>query len=199
MTGVWRLVAVALVIVAGCSPASVPSATAPSTTDASATPIGSVISSPATDACLIDQPPGPDDEPPASGEMSTTDMGGGRHATCLLGPPGVRIEGTAWCTWTRDRLAVQEVTGLPVAGEAGTIDVYLDLRSSALQISVTDAQGSIATYTQTDVPGAIRDDGSDGLMAFDAPLAEGSDPAPAGTPPRQTGTFRWQCAGPPPA
>jgi hypothetical protein len=154
-------------------------------------------SSPPSDACTIEQAPGPGDEPPRGGELDTSNQGGGRFALCLLGPPGERVEGTAWCTWTPDRLAVQEVTGLPTEGRAGLLDVYLDLRSNTIQLAVTSDAGDITTYGQPDVPGAIRDDGSDGLSAFDAPLADGSDP-PAGAPPRQTGTFRWQCAGPPP-
>jgi len=163
-------------------------------------PTASEASVPAGDTCVIEQPPGPEDAPPADGEIDTTGQGGGRFALCLVGPPGMRVEGTAWCTWTPDRLAVEEVSGLPTpASRNTTVEGYIDLRTSAIQLSLTDPQGTITTYAQASVPGAIRDDGSDGLAAFDAPLDPGAETPPAGTPPRQTGILRWQCAAPPPA
>ena len=162
-------------------------------------PTASEASVPAGDTCVIEAAPGPDDVPPADAEISTTDQGGGRFALCLVGPPGLRVDGTAWCTWTPDRLAVEEVSGLPTSASGDTtVEGYFDLRTSALQLSLTDPGGTVTTYAQANVPGAIRDDGSDGLAAFDAPLDPGSEvPPPAGTPPRQTGILRWQCAAPP--
>jgi hypothetical protein len=163
-------------------------------------PTASEASVPAGDTCVIEQPPGPGDAPPAGGEVDTTGQGGGRFALCLVGPPGVRVEGTAWCAWTPDRLAVEGVSGLPTTVSRNTtVDAFYDLRTSAIQLSLTDPQGTITTYVQSSAPGAIRDDGSDGLAAFDAPLDPGSAEPPPGTPPRQTGILRWQCATPPPA
>ena len=92
-------------------------------------------------------------------------------------------------------------SGLPTTPEGidGSWEAYLDLRRSEIQISRTDPDGTITTWTQLDVPAVIRADGSDGLATFDAPLAPGSASPPPATPPRVGGVLRWQCAGPPPA
>jgi hypothetical protein len=200
------VVVLTTVLVAACGPQGEPEGTGGASspelvgTPAPA-PTASEASVPAGDTCVIEEGPGPDDVPPADAEIPTTDQGGGRFALCLVGPPGVRVEGTAWCTWTPDRSAVEEVSGLPTTTSRNTtVEGYFDLRTSAIQISLTDPQGTITTYVQASVPGAIRDDGSDGLAAFDAPLDPAAEASPpAGTPPRQTGILRWQCAPPPPA
>ena len=98
-------------------------------------------------------------------------------------------------------LAVEDVSGLPTTaeGDDGSCEAYLDLRRSAIQISRTDRRRHDHDVDPVDVPAVIRDDGSDGLATFDAPLAPGSDSPPPATPPRLAGVLRWQCAGPPPA
>lgn len=197
MRGLIAAVAL-LVVVAACGPAT-PSTPSPSSgpSDA-AVPSGASL---APEICPIAQPPGPADEPSAGGETDTSGQGGGRAAACLVGPPQVTWEATAWCTWTPDRIAVEAVSGLPstVTGDDGTWDAFLDLRASELQVSRTAPDGTITTWSQTDVPAVIRDDGSDGLATFDAALAPGSASPPPATPPRVAGVLRWQCAAPPPA
>jgi hypothetical protein len=192
------IAAVAVLVVAACGPAT------PATPSPSAGPSDAAVPSGASlapEICPIAQPPGPGDEPSAGGEIDTSGQGGGRAAACLVGPPQVTWEATAWCTWTPDRIAVEAVSGLPstVTGDDGTWDAFLDLRASELQVSRTAPDGTVTTWTQTDVPAVIRDDGSDGLATFDAPLAPGSASPPPATPPRVAGVLRWQCAAPPPA
>jgi hypothetical protein len=186
--------AVAAVWLAACGPGGVTST--PGTPGASAS-----AASLAPETCPITTPPGPDDQPPDGSDSGDGAQGGGRAAACLIGPPAVSWEDTAWCTWTPDRLAVEAVTGLPATAEGaeGTWDAYLDLRASEIQISQTAPDGTVITWSQPDVTAVIRDDGSDGLATFDAALAPGSASPPPATPPRVAGVLRWQCAGPPPA
>jgi hypothetical protein len=183
-----------VLILAGCAASPSPN---PSTDPSAGAPSAGSL---APDTCPIAQPPGPGDEPAAGGD-TTSDLAGGRAAACLVGPPPVDWEASAWCAWTPDRLAVDAVSGLPTQpeGDDATWDVFLDLRRSELQVSRTASDGTITTWTQVDVPAVIRDDGAEGLATFDAGLAADSPPPPTGIPPRVAGVVRWQCADPPPA
>ena len=184
------LVAVAF-LVAACVPDPAPSSPIP--TDGGVAP-GSL----APEICPIARPPGPGDEPPPTDETDTGDQGGGRAAVCLVGPPQVTWESTAWCMWTPDRIAVDDITGLPTrpTGDDAMWDAFLDLRASQLELSRTQPDGTVTTWIHEGVPAVIRDDGSDGLATFDAVLEPGAPPTPA-TPPRVAGVLRWQCASPP--
>lgn len=178
-------------LVAGC--ASTPPPSAP----VSPSPAGGSLQ---PEACLIETAPGPADEPPRdTGEIPLTDVAGGRAALCLVGPPADRVEGTAWCTWTADRIAVIDVSLLPTPGEDGVLEAFLDLRQSLLQVARTAADGTITTWAQSNVDAIVAADGTDGLAAFDAELVvdEERSPPPA-TPPRLAGVLRWECADPPP-
>ncbi len=185
IAGAFLLVAV--LAVAACGPAD----GSPAAGSPSASPEGAGSFAP--DACLIETPPGPADEPPIP------DAGGGRAALCLVGPPAVQVEGTAWCTWTPDRIAVTEVSLVPTPTDDGAWEATLQLRDSVLQVASTATDGTVTTWAQADVDAIVATDGTDGLAAFDAELvvdAE-SSPPPA-TPPRVAGVLRWQCADPPP-
>ena len=190
------------IVLAGCgatpilspAPIATPGASLP---DASANPIDEA-------ECALERQPGPDDRPPGPGGdgVDLSDRGGGRWRLCLDAPVRLAVEGSAWCTWNDERMAVSEASGLPldIGNGRGTIDGSVSIEQGEVYLSQTKPAGEVGGW-QGGPPGQLiqpSGDGSSGVARFRVAALLDPEHPPAIRPPDQVGTIRWACGDPPP-
>ncbi|MEX2184983.1 MAG: hypothetical protein WEC14_11100 [Chloroflexota bacterium] len=153
--------------------------------------------------CQVAQAPVAADGPPADGEMGPGDQGPGRWRVCMTLPTLATVEGSAWCTWDRDRQVVTEISGLPTP--AGTVDYDAWLTAAgSFELHLTDrGQGGLIANYET-APGDLRvstvPTWRSGTAAFEGRLvADPESGPPRGAPPVVDGTVTWVCGDAPAA
>ncbi len=157
---------------------------------------------PPQDACPIEQPPGPGDEPPRDPTdlMDNSDLGGGRWRLCT---DAAVVESSAWCEWDARRARVVEVSGLPEQGVDVAYAASLAFARAELELSVTDwtsGSGLVLTYSAPfDLDtAAIASDGFGGIAAFTVTLQVDPETGPVlGVPTMYNGLIRWRCGAAP--
>jgi hypothetical protein len=175
-----------------------------SATPSARPPEGSASAGAGVDAagCDIETPPGPDDQVPDPGEIDTTDLGNGRWRLCLVEPVAFSVEGSAWCSWTEDRSAVREATGLPLPiGAAGsTVDGGIIIVEGVVYLASNDPRMIFSWQGGPDgVQASAQPNGSGGTALFRIPATVDQESPPAIPPPQAAGVLSWLCGDPPPA
>jgi hypothetical protein len=133
--------------------------------------------------------------------MDVADLGAGRWRLCLSEPVVLTVEGPAWCTWSDDRTAVREISGLPagIGGGDSTVDGGIALDRDEVYVSSTDG-GTVSSWegSPSEPAPAAGDATRLGTTTFRIPAVVDEENPPAVRPPEAAGVISWQCGDAPP-